>query len=654
MYKNFFHNAMNKKNNIKNVLLLLLLQVVILLHVNAQTIKISGKITSSRFPVQNASVTFIDESDTTRQFSAVTDNQGNYQVGLVTSVGSNSGNVPNKFKLGQSYPNPFSSTAAIPYGLNEESNVQVTIFDILGRVVRKFEVGYQSTGTHNIIWDGRNNLGQKVASGVYLYKLKANGESQVKKMVFDQNGSGVIPIPHSFSLTEKTSVKKINKIQNAEGNIFIIRVQNTSNTTPLIVPLEENNVVIQNDTTINFSVASIPSAAIDFDSLHQIIRGFGAANIVGWRPDMTADEIETAFGTADNQLGFSILRLRISPNSNDFGNNVATAKAAYDMGVKIIASPWTPPASMKTNNNLVGGELREDAYDDYTAHLNSFVDFMSDNDVPIYAVSVQNEPDIEVNYESCDWSPEQMVKFMRENAPDVGTRVMAPESFQFRRNMSDPILNDPVASSNLDIVAGHIYGGGLAAYPLAEEKGKEIWMTEHLTESAHSANIWSLALDVAEEMQSVMKANMNAYIWWYIVRYYGPIGDGESSADFPNEDFAEKGEVTKKGYVMSQFARFIRPGFYRVESSISPPLSDVSVTAYKDPSSSKVVIVAVNSGSTEAETVFRIRNSAMTTTYTPYTTNIALNCEEGNEFTVTEDSFSYTLLPLSITTFVSD
>jgi len=79
-----------------------------------------------------------------------------------------------------------------------------------------------------------------------------------------------------------------------------------------------------------------------------------------------------------------------------------------------------------------------------------------------------------------------MLKFMKENAPAVGTKVMAPESFQFNRNLSDPILNDPVAAANLNIVAGHIYGGGLIAYPLAKQKGKEVWMTEYLINSPGS------------------------------------------------------------------------------------------------------------------------------------------------------------------------
>jgi len=155
-------------------------------------------------------------------------------------------------------------------------------------------------------------------------------------------------------------------------------------------------------------------------------------------------------------------------------------------------------------------------------------------------------------------------------------------------------------------------------------------------------------------MQHVMEANMNAYVWWYIVRYYGPIGDGEISATYPNENFAKKGEVTKRGYIMSQFARFIRPGYHRVESIIYPALTKVNVTAYKDSLSSKFVIVATNTGSTQAETVIRFQNGTTTTTFISYTTSETKNCEQGPEFNVTGSNLIYTLDPSSITTFVSN
>ena len=88
------------------------------------------------------------------------------------------------------------------------------------------------------------------------------------------------------------------------------------------------------------------AAVVDLDSTHQVIRGFGAANIVPWRADMTDSEIETAFGTGNGQLGFSILRLRVPYDQSDFSLNVPTAQSAYSLGVTLMASPWSPPCSL--------------------------------------------------------------------------------------------------------------------------------------------------------------------------------------------------------------------------------------------------------------------------------------------------------------------
>lgn len=621
-----------------------LLQIVLFAQLDAQTLSVQGRVTASRFAVQNASVTFIDNADTTIKFSALTDAAGFYQVGLITSVESNPNGLPDDFELGQSYPNPFSSAAAIPYRLGKGADVQVTIYDILGREARKFVVGRQIAGLHHLFWDGRDKLGKRVAGGIYFYKLQAGDESQVRKMIFDTRGRGSVSLPPASA----SPILHMNKVAGHyihNGN-YSIRIENTDNTFPIVVSQQVENVPVRNDTTINFSVNAIATTVVNLDSVQQIIRGFGAANILQWRADMTDAEIETAFGTGEGQLGFTILRLRVQPNSNEWNISVPTAKKAYDMGATIIASPWSPPASMKTNNNLVGGELREDAYDDYAAHLGAFADFMSNNGVPIYAISVQNEPDVTVTYESCDWNASQMLKFMRENASAIKTRVMAPESFQFRRVLSDPILDDSLATANLDILAGHIYGGGLARYPLAEEKGKEVWMTEHLSGEGSQANDWSWALPVGKEINDVMQAGMSAYVWWYIVRFYGPISDGERNS-------GAKGSATKKGYVMSQFSRFIRPGYHRVDSKSWPTTGNVSITAYKDSSSSRVVLVAVNTGSSSLEVAFRIENGAVNS-FSTYTTSAAKNVVQDNDVAVIDNRCTFDLEASSITTLVSN
>jgi glucuronoarabinoxylan endo-1,4-beta-xylanase len=354
---------------------------------------------------------------------------------------------------------------------------------------------------------------------------------------------------------------------------------------------------------------------------------------------MTTEEINTAFGTGDGQLGFSILRLRVPNQKSEFSLNVPTAQMAHTLGVTLIASPWSPPPEMKSNNNIVGGELEEAYYNNFAAHLKSFADYMAENDASIYAISVQNEPDVHVGYESCDWNASQMLKFIKENAPSIEVKVMTPESADFDKQLSDPILNDSSACANLDIVAGHIYGGGLEPYPLAESKGKEMWMTEHL----QLGTSWVDALSTANDMNDCMRAGMNAYIWWYIVRFYGPIGDGEI-------DYA-KGEVTKRGYAMSQFARFIRPGYLRVDCTGNPQ-GNIFASAYKDSTSSKVVIVAINNSSQTVEQTFTLKNGTVEK-FTPYVTSETKDCGHEEDISVSDGSFSANLEGSSITTLVS-
>ncbi|MBK7106511.1 MAG: T9SS type A sorting domain-containing protein [Ignavibacteriae bacterium] len=613
----------------------------------AQSVSVNGRITASRTPVTEVMVTFIDNSDTTKQYTAFTNSQGYYSTSIITSIESDEKNIPTSFKLGQSYPNPFSSTTAIPYALDKESNVNVNIYDILGRVVRKFEIGMESVGSHNLFWNGKNNSGNLVSNGIYFYQFLVNGESQIKKMIFNKNGSNSFVIPRGNIFSENQSLTKLNNIKITDTTSFTILLKNTNNTTPLIVESKLENVFIRKDTLINFAVTSRPVAIVNLDSLHQIIRGFGASNILLWRPDMTNAEIETAFGTGDGRLGFNILRLMVEADSNRWGLYLSTAKKAQDMGALIIASPWHTPSNMTETVNSVS-RVKHDMYADYAEHLNNYIKFMTSNGIDLYGISIQNEPDITDQWTS--WTSAEIFDFMKNYADKiVGTRVMAPESFQFKETYLNPILNDSAACANTDIVCGHIYGGGIAKYPLAFEKGKEVWMTEYLINSPGSgANMdTSLtgAMATAKSINDCMLVNMNTYIWWYLVRYYGPICDGT---------YLRKGEVTKKGYVMSQYAKYIRPGFVRVESSTSPMNSTIMVSAYKDSESDKIVIVAINNSTAATEQNFRIRGVGEISLLIPITTSGSKNCESGTELTVTDGNFKYNMEPQSITTFITN
>jgi glucuronoarabinoxylan endo-1,4-beta-xylanase len=453
-------------------------------------------------------------------------------------------------------------------------------------------------------------------------------------MVLSGGGNGFLPLAQDHMLPVPEGSQGVS--QRSMGGVFTVRIENTFSTFPFIISRQIDNVVVQGDSTLDCSVTPLPVDAIYPDSVKQYIRGFGAANILPWRPDMTADQVQKAFGAGQGQLGFSILRLRIpfTDNVSEFSAQVPTAMLAESLGAIVFASPWTPPPAMKSNNNIVGGTLNDTSYAAYAAHLKAFADYMGGNGAPLYAVSLQNEPDASVTYESCSWNATQFLNFTKDNASAIGTRIMMPESQNFVHGLSDSTLNNSSAAAQVAIIGGHIYGGGLGPYPLAVSKGKEVWMTEHLVLDT----TWTAVLATGREIHDCMNAGMNAYVWWYLVRYYGPIG--------------EDGNVTKRGYVMSQFARFVRPGYHKIQCNPTPQ-RNVVISSYKDFASSKVVIVVLNTNTSATQQGFAVPNGSMTS-FISYTTSQTKNCVQGIDIPVTNGRFAVGLDPSSIMTFVSN
>ena len=86
------------------------------------------------------------------------------------------------------YPNPFNPETWIPYHLAADTDVEIRIYDTHGSLVRSLELGYQRAGIYTgrgraAYWDGRNDVGERVASGIYFYQLQADGLSSLRKMV---------------------------------------------------------------------------------------------------------------------------------------------------------------------------------------------------------------------------------------------------------------------------------------------------------------------------------------------------------------------------------------------------------------------------------------------------------------------------------------
>jgi hypothetical protein len=91
--------------------------------------------------------------------------------------------TPKSFELFQSYPNPFNNQAVIRYSLSKPTEVSLAIYNVLGQKVRTLVKQTQQNGLVNVIWDGKDDKGKELGSGIYFYRLEAGGSSQTKRMV---------------------------------------------------------------------------------------------------------------------------------------------------------------------------------------------------------------------------------------------------------------------------------------------------------------------------------------------------------------------------------------------------------------------------------------------------------------------------------------
>lgn len=406
----------------------------------------------------------------------------------------------------------------------------------------------------------------------------------------------------------------------------------------------------RNDSEVdNPTVSPTNSITINIEDTYQTIRGFGGCNGVfrGVSNFPKERDMQKAYGTGELELGMSIFRVSVPADPTRWQAVFEVAKFAQERGAIVIASPWDAPSEMLDPNHHEK-RILPTKYADYVAHLNSFNRYMKDNGVQLHAISIQNEPDIG---EWTQWTVEEVFDFTKNFAGDIENTVITAESFNFKRVYSDDILNDSVAVNNIEIVGGHIYGNGLGPYPLAVEKGKEVWMTEYLLNeftddidqndwtALTQSQKWNQTMDMLHSIHESMLSNWNAYIWWYLKRYYGFIGDGlEGSAD---------GAVLKRGYAFSHFSKYIRPGYTRVGLE-NKGLVRQSMTAYQG--EGKVVLVIINDTASDTSTKISIDGTTFTSA-TSYVTNINEN-RTAKELSIEENTVSLAIASSSVTTVV--
>ncbi len=340
---------------------------------------------------------------------------------------------------------------------------------------------------------------------------------------------------------------------------------------------------------------------LDAQKKHQKITGFGAfvCSPQFTYNHMSNAEIDKVWGTP---IGCNIMRLYIPIGRNTWGQSLATAKYAKQKGLIVFASPWGQPAEWKTNNSSnakneqgVEGKLKRENWADYAQYLEDYVQYLRQNGVELDAISIQNEPDWPCSYAGCIWEPAEMAEFVKLYGRTISCKIIAPETLAVSDSYANALNTTDVLGA-FDIYGGHQYGGIQSGYKQLGQKGKEVWMTEYLInwnenkETTRNFDFSQDFFDFFEAINVCMLGDFNAWIHYAGKRYYGPLGDGTCGT--------ENGAVTKRGYIMAHFARFVT-GFNRIDANITG--SGLQGSAYLSQGGDTVVAVIANTSKTAVE-----------------------------------------------------
>jgi glucuronoarabinoxylan endo-1,4-beta-xylanase len=399
------------------------------------------------------------------------------------------------------------------------------------------------------------------------------------------------------------------------------------------------------------------TATINWNKTNQVIDGFGASN-ANDLPPMTSEQAALMF-SPNTGVGLSLLRTAVPNDGSCLTVNPTCAGKISDMklaianGARVWSTPWSPPAVMKSTGSVDnGGSLLAGSYGAYATYLANYVKTLNSlYGIDLYALSVQNEPEKDVYYASAIWSPTNFNTFIGTNlGPTFSANRLTPliimaetSTWQDLAAYANANITDSRAAPFVSIYATHDYShAGASAYPVGQAAGKHLWETEVCDDMSgiFDPSIKS-ALRYAQYINDWMTiANANAWHFWWL---YDNGNDDQGLVD-------RSGTVSKRLYMMGNYSKFVRPGFYRIDATATPQ-NGVSVSAYKNVTTGVLVIVVINQNSSNTSQTFTL-NGTTASSVTPWITSASLNLVQQSSVSVSGGSFTYTLSGFSITSFV--
>ena len=393
--------------------------------------------------------------------------------------------------------------------------------------------------------------------------------------------------------------------------------------------------------TVEFSTHSRGWGApivIDDNQTMQTMDGFGLA-LTGGSAELISKMSAPArdkllhhlFATDGNDAGISYLRLSIGSSdmnsfvfsyddlpkgetdfdlkkfslSQDLKDVVPVMKEilAINPNIKILGSPWSAPAWMKTNGAVKNGFLKKECYDVYAHYLVKYIQAMKQQGITIDAITIQNEPLNAKNTPSMPWYAADADEFIKTNlGPAFKTAGINTKIILFDHNCDRPdyplsILNDPEAAQYVDGSGFHHYNGDMSALTLVHtaRPDKNLYFTEQMVVEDPSSKTIKIAEPVKELMIAAPRNWSKNVILWNLAAdpSYGPhTNDGGCPVC--------QGAITIDGdnvsyniayYTIAHASKFVRPGSVRIAST-APGDASVDLTEDEEqPSVKRVTLI---------------------------------------------------------------
>ena len=380
---------------------------------------------------------------------------------------------------------------------------------------------------------------------------------------------------------------------------------------------------------------------IDLATRHQRMIGFGASitDSSAWliQHRMAATQraalLEELFGRTGDGIGLSFTRLTIgasdfsrhhyslddppggrpdpqlrhfsiAPNLDDVVP-VTRQALAINPRLQVMASPWSAPGWMKSTKSLIQGTLRPEYHDAFARYLLMYVDAYAAEGIPIFALTLQNEPDYEPkDYPGMRLNAPARARVIGDHlGPLIAQRGKGPLIFDWDHNWDKPqepmaVLSDPAAGPHVAGVAWHCYGGEVAAQSPVHDAfpDKDAYMTECSDGTWEPVRSGGLPMQAQQLIVQATRHWARGVLFWNLAldEKGGPHAGGCDTCIGVVTIDTKTGDVTRNNgyYALAHASRFVRPDAYRIASTAT--MDGLDNVAFQNSDDGSVVLIVTN------------------------------------------------------------